>query len=299
MDQGGILDIARARPVERRGRSKLPRLVRDLGGLPPVLARTGSLELHLATTRAEIRRVQRLRYDVFYTHGDAVPDAYKAALGRDKCPFDRACDHLFVIDRAAAGATGKPRVVGTTRLLRGDVAASGDGFYSETEFVLDPLFARHPGTRFLELGRSCVDPAYRGRRIIDLRWQGVGLYAAHHGSDVLIGCSSLTGTRADLLAVPLSFAFHHARSPATWQVTPVPSRGARMDWLDPDSFDPRTALGTLPPLMKAYVRAGGTFSPEASVDYAFGTVDLFTLLPLASANPRYLAQFGAASTAAP
>ena len=47
----------------------LPRLnrpVRDYGTLDAVLGRIGSMEVRLATTAQEIRRAQRLRFQVFY-----------------------------------------------------------------------------------------------------------------------------------------------------------------------------------------------------------------------------------------
>ena len=211
-----------------------------------------------------------------------MSDRFKAGLGLDTCPFDRVCDHLYVVETARPA----PRVVGTYRLLRGEVATAEDGFYSETEFQLGPVLDRHRSKRILELGRSCVHPDFRSRRVIDLLWHGVSRYAAHHGSEVMIGCASLPGTRAAELAVPLSFAFHHAAAPDTWQVKANRCRAARMDWLDKGDFDPRSAMMALPPLVKAYVRAG------AAVDHAFGTTDLFTVLPLNDAAPRYLARFG-------
>lgn len=279
-------------PPFRSGRRTAP--PRDLMGLPPVLARTGSFELRLARTEAELRRIQRLRYDVFYTKQGAVTDAFKASLRRDQCPFDRDCDHLYV---AAVGPEASGRIVGTYRLLRSEVAAARDGFYSETAFRLEPLLARHSDKRLLELGRSCVHPAFRTRRVIDLLWSGIGRYAAHHGSNVLIGCSSLPGTNTGALAAALRFAVHKAAASADWQVEAQPSRAVRMDRLAPPADEDGTSLSVLPPLMKAYVRAGGTFASQAAVDHAFNTVDLFTVLPLAAAAPRYLARFG--TTAAP
>ena len=282
------------RPVGQPGWSKVTAVVRDLRGLPPVLARAGTLELRLATSKKEVRKAQRLRYDIFYVEGDATPDAYKSLLQRDKCPFDKVCDHLLAVEtdhRDRFGRT-KDKVVGTYRLLSGDMARAHFGFYSETEFNLGPLLDRHPDKRLLELGRSCVHPKYRSRRVIDLLWSGIGRYSAHHGIDALIGCASLAGTRASSLAMPLSFAFHHAAAPPAWQVEAVAHRATRMDLLDKDAVKPREAIAQLPPLMKAYLRAGAKFASQAAVDYAFGTTDLFTVLPLASTDPRYFARFG-------
>src|SRR5271165_5747835 len=158
------------------------RIARDLSGLPVVLGRFGPFEVRLALTR------------------------------RDICPFDKFCDHLLVIDRDQLNRLGrrKPKVVGVYRLLRGDIAARHRGFYSETEFDIAPLLARHPRKRFLELGRSCVHPDYRSKRVIELLWRGLWSYAKYHHIDVLIGCASLPGVNPLALSLPLSFLHHHA-----------------------------------------------------------------------------------------
>ena len=273
-----------------------PRLVRDLKGLPPLLAQAGSLDLRLATTRKDIRKAQRLRYHCFFETSDAVPTASQRLARRDRCPFDSVSDHLLVIDNAFASAAGhiKPKVVGTYRLIRSDTARDGLGFYSATEFDLEPLIHRHSEARFLELGRSCVHESYRSKRVIDLLWRGIGMYAAHHRTDVLIGCASLPGTDPAELAVPLSFAFHHAAAEDSWQVSAQPGVAFAMDRLGKDDVEPRVAMAKLPPLLKAYLRVGSRFAREAAVDRSFGCTDLFTVLPLASADPRYLAHFGSA-----
>lgn len=268
--------------------------MRDLHGLPPVLARSGPLELRLATTDPEIRKAQHLRYKVFFEEGGAIPDRADAAARRDRCPFDDDSDHLLVIDNARCDAKGrmKPKTVGTYRLMRSDVAARKAGFYTGSEFEVADLLSRHADRRFLELGRSCVHPAYRSKRVIALLWRGIGIYAAHHGSDVLIGCASLAGVDAQAHAVSLSFAYHYAAADPDWRVSALPGRGIRMDRLPITAIDPRAAMAALPPLMKAYIRVGSRFGAEAVIDHQFGTTDLFTVLPLVSADPRYLAQFG-------
>ena len=68
-----------------------------------------------------------------------------------------------------------------------------------------------------------------------------------------------------------------------------------MDRLPLQLVDQRRALAGLPPLIKAYARAGSRFSTEAVVDHRFNTTDVFTILPFADADPRYLAHFGNAA----
>ena len=280
---------------------KRRRIVRDLLGLPATLGRMGALEVRLATTKKEIRKAQRLRYKVFYTQGGAVPDRKAALTRRDICPFDRVSDHLIVIDHAAVSkrlGIQKSRVVGAYRLLRQDVAQEGGGFYTAREFNLAPLVARHPGKRFLEMGRSCVLPEYRQKRTIELLWQGIGAYIAHHRMDVLIGCASLHGCDAGALAQELGFLHHFAgagdEDKRDWRAAPVSSRHTAMDALAKDAVDKRKALHALPPLVKAYLRCGAMVGQGAVVDRQFGTTDVLMIMPVAAIDARYLAQFGGA-----
>ena len=274
---------------------------RDLSGLAASLGRAGSLEVRLATTRREIRKAQRLRYKVFYEVGAARPDATTALIRRDVCPFDRICDHLIVIDHAArTSRLGrlKPKIVGTYRLLRQDVAALNGGFYSARQFDIAPLLARHSGARFLELGRSCVLGPWRGKPTLDLLWRGLWAYVRHHQIDVMIGCASFPGTDPLAHAASLSFLAIHAKAEDTWQVRPQAGRGAPVQALDLAIGDPRKALAALPPLVKGYVRAGARFGAAAVVDHQFGTTDVFVVMPVADIAARYAAHFGGQARAA-
>ena len=85
-------------------------------------------------------------------------------------------------------------MVGTYRLLRQDRAEAHFGFYSSGEYDLAPLLERHPGKRFLELGRSCVLKPYRTKRTVELLWHGIWTYVLHHRIDAMLGCASLEGT---------------------------------------------------------------------------------------------------------
>ncbi len=148
-----------------------------LPGHSAALGRLGSLEVRLAEGKREIKRAQKLRYRVFYKDGTAIADAATLLARRDKDAFDKICDHLLVIDRAAKPSIGgKLPVVGTYRLLRQDVAESHGGFYTENEFDIAGLIERHSNLRFLELGRSCVLPRYRNKRTVELLWHGIWSY---------------------------------------------------------------------------------------------------------------------------
>ncbi len=52
-------------------------------------------------SKGDVKRAQKLRYNVFYRDGTAIADAATMLARRDKDAFDRICDHLLVIDHAA------------------------------------------------------------------------------------------------------------------------------------------------------------------------------------------------------
>jgi len=256
----------------------------------PVLGRIGSLEVRLARSRAEIRAAQKLRYEVFYGEMRAQATLNQRVRRRDRDRFDRVCDHLLVIDRAADGGEG--RIVGTYRLLPQSRAEGVGGFYTAGEFRIADLVARHPGKRFLELGRSCVLKDYRGKRTVELLWQGIWAYVTARGIDVLFGCASLNGTDPAALAGSLAFLRENAPPPAEWSVGAVAGRGAPAP-AAPAAIDPRRALASLPPLLKGYLRLGGYIGPDAVVDRQFNTTDVLVVLPVERINPRYVTHYGA------
>ena len=291
--EGGIpgLILPGGAPILLKSRKAVPH-----PGLDPSLGRIGSLEVRLATRKSEIRRAQRLRYKVFYKEMSAIPSGAALFKRRDVDAYDAVCDHLLVIDHAAVKAKpfrkARPKVVGTYRLLRGERADEAHGFYSAGEFDLGPLLDRHPGKRFLELGRSCVLKSYRNKRTVELLWQGIWSYVQHHRIDAMFGCASLEGTDPDRLALPLSFLHHHARATPDWRATALPGRRVAMDRLAREAVDPKAALQALPPLIKGYLRAGATFGDGAVVDRQFGTTDVFVVLPVAAIASRYADHFG-------
>jgi putative hemolysin len=281
----------------RTASSKLVRVgrrARDLAGLSPVLGRFGPFEIRLAETKAQIRKAQRLRFTVFYEEGNAVPSKKAALVRRDICRFDKVCDHLLVMDTEAQDRFGrrKPKLVGTYRLLRAEVAERTLGFYSAQEFDLRPLLAQKAELRLLELGRSCVHPKYRSKRVIELLWRGLWTYALHHRIDAMFGCASLPGTDPAALALPLSFLHHRAAASAAWGVCPLPGRGVEITPLAKDTIDARKAMAALPPLLKAYLRVGARFGNGAVVDPQFGTTDVFAVMRLADMEKRYVEYYG-------
>ena len=267
---------------------------RHLAGFCPPLARCGTLEARLAVTNKDVRRAQKLRYRAFFEEGGAIPDPTARITRRDICPFDGVSDHLIVVDTSVRHRDGSPPLVGVYRLLRQDVAERNFGFYSALEFDVDSLIARRPTTRFLEVGRACIAPTYRGRRVLELLWRGLWAYARLHNIDAMIGCASLPG--AD--PVPHEGAIRALAAGGgdpSWRV--APRRPCSIGGCAPP-LDPRALIRVLPALVKGYWRLGAIFSPFAAVDLAFNTTDVFVAMPLSDIKPRYLQYFGVEHTPA-
>ena len=259
------------------------------------LGRIGSLEIKLATTAKHVRLAQKLRYQVFYGEMSASCGPMAAFWRRDIDHFDSICDHLVVFDRDARGTDNsrKPKVVGTYRLLRQDVAERHGGFYTASEYDVGGLLAQHRNLKFLELGRSCVLAPYRDRRTVELLWHGIWTYVVRHRIDVMIGCASFDGIDPDKLALPLSFLHHHAQAPAGWRVRARSPRYVEMNKLPKKAINAKAALRALPPLIKGYLRVGAFVGEGAVVDRKFGTTDVFVALPVAAIQQRYIEHFGA------
>ncbi len=263
--------------------------------LGPVLGRLGSLEVRLATTAKQIRRAQRLRFEVFCDEMSAIPSGASLLSRRDADEYDAICDHLLVLDHAATPKpfrTAKPKVVGTYRLLRQEIADAHFGFYTAGEYDIAPLIEANPDAKFLELGRSCVLKSHRNKRTVELLWHGIWAYVLHHRIDVLMGCASLEGTDPERLALPLSYLHHYAPAPAPWRARALDERYVAMDRLAKAAVNPRAALHELPPLIKGYLRVGATFGDGAVIDRQFGTTDVLTIMPVAAISRRYINHFG-------
>lgn len=264
-------------------------------GEPVVLGRLGNMEVRLARTARDVRKAQRLRYKVFYEEKSAIPDGAARLARRDVDAFDTVCDHILVLDYDAGKMVlgrRKPKVVGTYRLLRQDVARKHGGFYTQGEFDVNRIVDAHPGLRFLELGRSCVLKPYRNKRTVELLWHGVWTYVLRNNIDVMFGCASLDGTDPTALALPLSFLHHHARAPEEWSASALPGRYTDMNILPKEQVDLKSAMHSLPPLVKGYLRLGGYVGDGAVVDHQFGTTDVLIVLPRAAISPRYVEHFG-------
>lgn len=247
-----------------------------------VLGRTGALEARLATSQAEVREAQRLRYRSFIEERGLPP----ASSRTDRDRFDPFCDHLIIADHDNGG-----RIVGTYRLLRQDMATFAGGFYSAAYFDMDLLIRQNPGKRILELGRSCVEPAYRGKRTIDLLWQAIWAYCRQHDVDVLTGCASFAGSDPFVHAEALTLLAKTCSASGNWRVPAVAGRWHSMMLANPDDLDEKSAFMALPPLLKGYLRVGAKVGDGCVIDPVLQTTVVLVVMPVENICDRYRRHF--------
>ncbi len=260
----------------------------------PVLADSGALEVRLAETDHEVMLAQRLRYEVFYEEMSAVPSDAMRAVRRDFDKFDDVCDHLLVVDRDVHDADGQPLVVGTYRLTREKAAEKVSGFYTAAEFDLGRMISGMPkGTKYLELGRSCVQKNYRARPgTMQMLWKGLMAYVARFDIDLMFGCASFPGVDPKTMALPLSYLHHFYAMPEALRVTARPELYVPMNLMPADAIDAREGVRSLPAMLKGYVRAGCCIGDGAVIDEQFDTTDVFIFFPLSGIDARYKSRFG-------
>jgi L-ornithine Nalpha-acyltransferase len=253
------------------------------GGTPIIDIRSGPLQVRLAQSEADIDAAQALRYRVFYETLGARAAVETQRRRRDVDRFDELCDHLLVLDHSRG--IGPEIVVGTYRLIRREAASRLGGFYSAGEFEIARLIA-YPG-EILELGRSCVDSAYRQRSAAQLLWSGIAAYVLHYNIDLMFGCASLPGTDPDSLAVPLSYLYHYHLAAPSLRPRALPDRYVEMCRLPRSVLDPARALSGLPPLIKGYLRLGGFVGDGAVIDYDFNTTDVCIVVKTDLVTEKY------------
>jgi putative hemolysin len=247
----------------------------------------------LVRTADEVRRAQRLRFEVFNLElGEGLAESH--ATGLDVDPFDEFCDHLMVEEVA----TGE--VVGTYRLQTGQLAAANLGYYSEREFDFAPYEPFRCET--IELGRACVDAKHRNFDLLHLLWRGIARYATERKARFLIGCSSLTSQDPvegaamyqklrGYLATPQLRTLPHTQFSVVAEGDDLAfGRGSII--YEPGSTPPATASnGASAKLLRTYLAIGAKICGPPAIDREFGSIDFLTLLDLRALPPIVRAHF--------
>ncbi len=252
-----------------------------------------NLEVRLAKTAQDVDAAQALRYKVFYEEMGAKPTTRCHALKRDIDPYDDVCDHLLVIDLEKS-TDGSPDVVGTYRLLRGNIAAATTGFYSENEFDVDNFV--YAPEEILELGRSCIDGSYRRRGAMQLLWKGISEYIDMYGIKLMFGCGSIHGTNIDEAKRVLSYLHHYHLAPKSMRPIALDEKYVSMNLADKETIDTKQVLSELPPLLKGYLRVGGYIGEGAVIDHQFNTIDVCIVVETENLSKKYRSHYQRTNT---
>jgi putative hemolysin len=250
----------------------------------PVPARAAgpvALEAAWARDDADLRQAQRLRHRVFVDEMGARPTVPRGTpAGLDADHFDNHCEHLIVRTQASDGSPSQ--VVGTYRVLTPDGALSAGGLYGDAEFDLTPLDAMRP--RMVELGRACIDPAWRDGAVILLLWSKLAELMQRNGLRWMVGSASVPMRDGGHAAASLwnKLRQNHMAAPALHvrPHLPLPVEHLRQDL----RVEP-------PPLIKGYLRCGAQLLGPPAWDPAFGTADLPIMLDLQALSPAYQRRF--------
>ena len=225
--------------------------------------------LRWAQTPADLRSVQKLRFEVFNLElQEGLPTSHTTGLDTDA--FDEVCEHL-IVERSKDGLT-----VGTYRMQTGHSAALHNGYYCEQEFAFSVYEAhRH---EILELGRACIAKEHRSMQVLALLWRGIADYAKQHQLRYLMGCSSLTSQdhaqgNAAYAQMQGALAPPHLRT--------MPHASFRLDSNLVESCSVK-----LPKLLSAYLSLGAWVCGPPAIDRSFRTIDFLTCLDLQAPHMR-------------
>ena len=241
--------------------------------------------IKIADKKSELKKAQALRYSVFYKEKKAIPTISNKILRLDYDKIDKFADHLIVIDKNRKDI--KNKIVGTYRLLRGDIAANFSGFYTSSEFDLSKIFNSYKNYQILELGRSCVHQDYRNGTIMNLLWKAIAEYVKLYDIKILLGCASFHGTDVMKYTNELSYLRKNFSLPDQLSVTSLdPKIYPAYTEINSKTKDLRTFV-KLPPLIKGYLRTGGKVSHDFFVDYKFNTIDLCVIVETDNIDEKY------------
>ena len=223
--------------------------------------------IRIGRTGADLLAVRRLRQGVF--HGsDGTPDADA---------FDTPSHHVMI------ETTSTHALVCCFRLLPLSCGAEIDQSYSAQFYGLT-LLRDYPG-RMVEVGRFCVDPAYRDPDILRLAWAALTRFVDTEEIEMLFGCSSFQGTETAQYLDAFAMLKEHHLAPERWQPRVKAPHVFRFARRLRRKADPKAAARAMPPLLRTYLAMGGWVSDHAVVDRDLGTLHVFTGLEVRSIPP--------------
>ena len=245
-----------------------------------MLQHTPKFRTKIADSRSEFIAAQKLRYRVFVQELGGGGEMVDHDLGLERDRFDPYFDHILLLDDALKNNP----IIGVYRVMTCEKALELGEFYSDEEYDLSGL--RRSGKKLLELGRSCLEYDYRGGTALAFLWQAVANYASERKVEILFGVASFHGTDVSELAEPLSLLHHQYL--ADEKIRPVAKKpfNQKMNILEPDVIDRKSAVLKMPALIKSYIKLGGKVGLDAYVDHEFNTTDVCLIMDTSLVDPK-------------
>lgn len=245
-----------------------------------MLHHTPKFRTKIAENTDELIAAQKLRYRIFVQELGGGGDMVDHELGLERDGFDPYFDHILLFDDARKSNP----IIGVYRVMTCEKANEFGEFYSDKEYDLTLL--RRSGKKLLELGRSCLDRDYRGGTALAYLWQAVANYTLERKIEILFGVASFHGTVVSELAEPLSLLHHQYL--VDEKLRPVAKKpfNQKMDILEPDMINRKSAVLKMPALIKSYIRLGGKVGLDAFIDHKFNTTDVCLIMDISSMNDK-------------
>ena len=252
---------------------------------PAILSETEQFILKIAEDENEIKKAQRLRFEIFnIEQGKGLESAKSTGIDIDE--FDDYCLHLLVIVKESG------RAVGTYRVHLGSIANSAKGFYSAREYDIKGLDKITQIS--MELGRSCVSREYRTGAVVGLLWSGIAELLNRTGLKIMIGCVSLE-EKKPAIAWALYRYLKNCNlvseileaKPKEQFLLPEPPE----DEIQKQLANEKSLRRNIPPLFKGYLRIGCKICGGPAWDGEFGTVDFLIIVNKDEVPERYFRHF--------
>ena len=221
----------------------------------------------MATGPADVLAAQQLRYRAFLGGQN----------GRDADAFDDVCQHVLIEN------TETGELVATCRLMPLGSGAEISATYSAQYYDLDALACYDKP--MVEMGRFCTAPGLSDPDVLRAAWGAVTKIVDREGIELLFGCSSFQGTDTQTYSDAFAMLKEQHLAPKRWLPrikAPNVFRFAQRLRRKPDR---KTALRTMPPLLRSYLTMGGWVSDHAVVDRDLNTLHVFTGLEISAIPP--------------
>lgn len=220
----------------------------------------GPYSICFAQSEADRFAVQQLRYRIFCEELGAS----SSHVGVESDQFDLHCDHLMINHRESG------QVIGTYRMQTLESAIKGAGFYTNQEFCCHDI-PSDVIENAVEIGRLCIHPTFRSRKVLMLLWRGVAMYLSATDKRYLFGCTSLLSLDSDDAANAWGYFIRND------SIHPTIHVGVRENYCL--NIRPSNSINgyKIQPLISVYLRLGAKICSDPAIDRTFKTIDFLSM----------------------